>query len=224
MIDIAFRSWPKTPRLFRDSVITEKIDGTNGAIGIYPADNEFTGDITKALHVADTVGGRPYLIYAQSRNRIITPEADNYGFAAWVYDNAYTLIADLGQGLHFGEWWGQGIQRGYGLDHREFALFNTHKWSGKVFSTWNLGCVPVLKQYTFNTYEVTWCLRDLAENGSRAAPGFKPAEGVVVYHSAASQVFKALIDNDHLPKTLAASQVPGKEGTYCRVGGCAVTV
>lgn len=205
MIDIAFRAWPKTPRLFRDTVITEKLDGTNGAIGIYPADNEFVGDIEKALYVADTVDGNPYLIYAQSRNRIITPDSDNYGFAFWVYTNARTLIADLGTGLHFGEWWGQGIQRGYGLDHREFSLFNTSKWSGKVFSTWNLSCVPVLSTHTFNTEAIGDCLYELDMRGSQAAPGFKPAEGVVVYHTAASQVFKALIDNDHLPKTVAVS-------------------
>lgn len=204
MIDIAFKSWPKTPRLFRDCVVTEKIDGTNAAIGIYNADNAVIGDITKCLFVRG-VDGSNWLIYAQSRNRIITPDSDNYGFAAWVYSNATTLIADLGHGLHFGEWWGQGIQRGYGLDHREFSLFNTHKWAGQVFSTWNLGCVPVLSQYTFDTRIVDECLEELAEDGSKAAPGFRPAEGVVVYHSAASQVFKVLIDNDHLPKTLVAS-------------------
>lgn len=204
MIDIAFRAWPKTPRLFRDCVITEKIDGTNAAIGIYRADNEIHGEITKCLFT-EGVDGTMWLIYAQSRNRLITPDNDNYGFAQWVYDNATTLIADLGPGLHFGEWWGRGIQRGYGLDHREFSLFNTAKWSGKVFGTWNLGCVPVLMQYTFDTGMVDSCLADLRLNGSQAAPGFKPAEGVVVYHTAASQVFKALLDNDHLPKTQVAA-------------------
>lgn len=204
MIDIAFRGWPKTPRLFRDCVVTEKIDGTNAAIGIYPADQPVIGDITKCLFT-EGVDGTMWLIYAQSRNRIITPENDNYGFAKWVYDNATTLIADLGVGLHFGEWWGQGIQRGYGLDHREFSLFNTAKWASKVFSTWNLGAVPVLSQHTFSTNEVSRCIDMLNECGSLAAPGFKPAEGVVAYHSAASQVFKALIDNDHLPKTQVAA-------------------
>lgn len=29
---ITFQAWPKTPRLFRSMIITEKIDGTNGAI------------------------------------------------------------------------------------------------------------------------------------------------------------------------------------------------
>lgn len=201
---IEFQGWPKTPRLFRDMIVTEKIDGTNAAVGIVNADAALTGDITKCLFVRDHPNGSSWLVYAQSRNRIITPEQDNYGFAAWVYDNANTLIADLGPGLHYGEWWGRGIGRGYGLDHREFALFNTAKWSGKVFSTWNLGCVPVLMQYRFDTGMVDSCLSDLRLNGSKAAPGFKPAEGVCVYHSASRQVFKATLENDHLPKTLAA--------------------
>jgi len=55
-----FQPWPKTPRLNRDCIVTEKIDGTNSAI------------------VIDEVGD----VYAQSRNRLITPGDDNYGFAA----------------------------------------------------------------------------------------------------------------------------------------------
>ena len=31
---IEFKEWPKTPRLLRNITITEKIDGTNAAIGI----------------------------------------------------------------------------------------------------------------------------------------------------------------------------------------------
>lgn len=31
---IEFKAWPKIPRLFRDVIITEKIDGTNAAIHI----------------------------------------------------------------------------------------------------------------------------------------------------------------------------------------------
>ncbi|MCJ7726507.1 MAG: hypothetical protein MUP76_09000, partial [Acidimicrobiia bacterium] len=47
-------------------------------------------------------------------SRWITPEVDNYGFARWVKDHEEELRTGLGAGLHFGEWWGQGIQRRYG--------------------------------------------------------------------------------------------------------------
>src|ERR1035437_6203226 len=100
-------AFPKIARLNRDIVITEKIDGTNAAIGIVEA--PFT--------VSDGEGGpefRGYRVYAQSRNRIITPGKDNAGFAAWVESIKDIAIEVLGPGLHFGEWWGNGIQRGYG--------------------------------------------------------------------------------------------------------------
>lgn len=111
-----FQSFGKISRLNRDITITEKIDGTNGAICIeqVPPDHD---------------GGTGYFrVYAQSRTRIITPENDNYGFAAWVEKNKNELINALGPGTHFGEWWGQGINRGYGLTGRRFSLFNFERW------------------------------------------------------------------------------------------------
>lgn len=183
MSDFEFQKWPKTPRLFRDMIITEKIDGTNACV--YVSDDGLT-------------------VGAQSRNKIITPDQDNAGFARWVYDNAGTLSADLGPGYHFGEWWGQGIQRGYGLDHRRFSLFNTHRWADAEFHTENLGVVPVLEKRTFNSIWVQWVIGDLKVDGSIAAPGFMNPEGVMVYLTASNQVYKVLIENDELPKGVAA--------------------
>ncbi len=113
-----FVGWPKISRLNRDVCITEKIDGTNAAIGI--------------IENAPAAEGMPavntYTVYAQSRTRIITPENDNMGFARWVEKNKEVLIKTLGPGLHFGEWWGCGIQRGYDLSERRFSLFNVKRW------------------------------------------------------------------------------------------------
>lgn len=117
---IEFQEWPKIGRLNRDIVITEKLDGTNAAIGI-----KLTG------YTSDSIGNTipNYIVYAQSRNRIITPHDDNYGFAAWVEKNSALLAEHLGEGLHFGEWWGVSIARNYGLSERRFSLFNTAKWN-----------------------------------------------------------------------------------------------
>jgi hypothetical protein len=173
--DIAFEAWPKTPRLFRDCVVTEKIDGTNAAVIV-------TDD---------------YRVGAQSRKRIVTPEADNYGFAAWVAKHETALAAALGPGRHFGEWWGQGIQRRYGLEEKRFSLFNVHRYADVDFSDLpNVGLVPVLGAYTFSTEYVREVVAELAETGSKAAPGFMNPEGVIVFHAAAGQVFKVLIEND----------------------------
>jgi len=100
-------------------VITEKIDGTNAAIGV--VQTGWDGE-------AGAVSRPHYRVYAQSRTRIITPQSDNMGFAAWVQQHAEVLAQTLGEGLHFGEWWGVGIQRGYGLSERRFSLFNTARW------------------------------------------------------------------------------------------------
>lgn len=108
MSEIVFEPFPKLARLNRTIYVTEKLDGTNAAIGI---------------HEDGT-------IYAQSRKRLIRVGDDNAGFAAWVDENKDQLSATLGPGLHFGEWWGSGIQRGYGLPKGEkrFSLFNTGRW------------------------------------------------------------------------------------------------
>lgn len=118
--NIPFEPWPKIPRLMKDIVITEKIDGTNAGIYVDPAE-------CLAGH-----GPEDAKVYAASRKRWITPEKDNFGFARWVEENAATLAADLGPGMHFGEWWGQGIQRKYDMDHKRFSLFNIRKWGAQT--------------------------------------------------------------------------------------------
>jgi hypothetical protein len=118
-----FKHWPKTLRLEkkRPPVFTEKIDGTNACViwSYEPADSNTIVTIT-------TETG-PLSMWCQSRTRLITPENDNYGFAKWVRSNSEELLS-LGEGYHFGEWWGQGINRGYGLTEKRFSLFNTRRW------------------------------------------------------------------------------------------------
>lgn len=177
---VEFRAWPKTPRLFRDVWITEKLDGTNAAV-IITEDGE---------------------VGAQSRNRLITPEDDNYGFARWVSDNEAALAATLGPGYHYGEWWGQGIQRGYGLTERRFSLFNTGRWTETFLLSEvpGLDVVPVLYVGPFGDFQVTTAMHDLRTYGSTAAPGFMRPEGIVMFHTASRQGYKALLENDERPK------------------------
>jgi RNA ligase len=206
---IEFKGWPKIARLYRDVVVTEKIDGTNAAIGIVNADSEVTGEITNSLFVQLEAGD--YLIYAQSRSRIITPGTDNHGFARWVWDNAQALVDILGPGLHFGEWWGSGINRGYGLskgEHR-FSLFNTSRWSDEVSLAnavdW-LRVVPIIYQGEFSTLAVKSVMEALRIGGSWAAPQFMQPEGCVVFHTAANVMFKATLENDEVPKAVAVNK------------------
>jgi hypothetical protein len=164
-------------------IITEKIDGTNAAVGI-------------------TDDGR---VYAQSRKRLIAPDDDNFGFARWVADNAGALSDTLGPGLHFGEWWGAGIQRRYGLDEKRFSLFNVNRWADVAAESGGLvHVVPVMYEGLFTESAVNNALADLDRTGSVAAPGFMQPEGIVVFHKASGDLYKVLLENDDIPKGLVA--------------------
>jgi hypothetical protein len=178
-----FEAFPKIPRLNRECVITEKIDGTNAQVLI-----------TEDGH-----------IYAGSRSRIITPADDNFGFAKWVDQNAEELTK-LGPGRHFGEWWGSGIQRGYGLPKGEkrFSLFNVSRWSDDALRPTCCHVVPVLYRGPFTTTAVEETLAALKCNGSFAVPFFNRPEGIIVWHDAARQLFKVTCEKDEQPKGIAA--------------------
>ena len=128
---IQFEAWPKIGRLNRDVHITEKIDGTNAAIHIKPLQSDEKPSPNAIALVETDTDGCIAQVAAQSRTRLITVENDNHGFAKWVAANAAALADNLGEGVHFGEWWGSGIQRGYGLEKGEkrFSLFNAHRWA-----------------------------------------------------------------------------------------------
>ncbi len=118
-------------------------------------------------------------------------------------EHARELAEGLGVGVHFGEWWGSGIQRRYGLDHKRFSLFNTARWAGDGYNddgTRRPDCchiVPILATAErFNMMAVESALFSLEDDGSQAAPGFVDPEGVVVYHMAGNLLFKATIKGD----------------------------
>jgi hypothetical protein len=190
-----FLAFPKIARLSREIIVTEKIDGTNAQIAIGENGEFFVG----------------------SRTRWITPEQDNYGFARWAYENKAELMK-LGPGRHFGEWWGCGIQRKYGLSEKRFSLFNVQRWClhGKEpqrIATADpriekyqdvlpefCGLVPVLYRGPFRTSAIETVLDGLIAEGSAAAPGFMQPEGIMVFHTAGNVGFKKTIVKDDQPK------------------------
>ena len=178
---IQFEEFPKISRWSRDIVITEKLDGTNACV-IITTDGE---------------------VAAQSRTRLITPEDDNFGFAKWVQDNKKTLIEDLGEGRHFGEWWGKGIQRTYGMDKRCFSLFNSVRWLEKSsdFKTNNLRVVPQMYHGIMGEQIITDALHRLGTVGSCAAKGFTKPEGIVIFHTHSRTMFKKTLEKDEKGKS-----------------------
>lgn len=142
----------------------------------------------------------------RSRNRYLKAKADetgpaddNFGFAAWVAAHEEELRG-LGPGRHYGEWWGSGIQRRYGLNEKRFSLFNVGRWWGTGARPACCHMVPVLWRGVFDTAAIAGALGDLAINGSVAAPGFMYPEGVVIFHAASGVLFKKTIEKDEAPK------------------------
>jgi hypothetical protein len=172
--DVPFVEFPKIHRFNRTIVVTEKLDGTNAQV-----------------YISDD-GDR---VFAGSRNKWISVEDDNYGFARWVKDNQDEL-RKLCPGSHFGEWWGQGIQRRYGLAEKRFSLFNTARWNAENPPPACCHVVPLLAQGLITEVDVRAVLLSLAENGSVAAPGFMNPEGIVVYHSPSRNLYKMTLDKN----------------------------
>lgn len=192
MID--FIEFPKIARLSRPCIVTEKLDGTNAQVHIRPLAGS---SLEFGLDTQVEIEGVPHLIRAGSRNRWISTTDDNFGFAQWVYQNAHEL-AGLGTGQHFGEWWGAGIQRRYGLTEKRFSLFNVTRWGESRPACCHV--VPELLRGPFSTEAIAHCIDILRERGSYAAPGFMDPEGVIVYHVAAGIGFKKTIKKDDEPK------------------------
>jgi hypothetical protein len=169
-------------------ICTEKIDGSNGAI-VFP---EFDRDGNPLENDGD-------LMLVQSRKQFITPEKDNFGFARWATERQQELFEILGPGIHYGEWYGSGIQRGYGLQNgeRRFMLFNVGRWrnykgpwlEGLEYST-------VLAEGMFDTSVIREQITRLRIDGSQHVPGYRNPEGVIAFHVAANFSFKATLVKD----------------------------
>lgn len=193
-----FEPFGKIPRLSRDVVITEKIDGTNAQIAIDKCD----GDGCPYDAVAySKVDGKSLALYAGSRNLWLKiGKNDNHGFAAWVATHADEL-AQLGPGRHYGEWWGLGIQRGYGLHERRFSLFNVHRWHAVRPACCHV--VPTLYTGPLSTGVINLMEAELNCFGSKASPNYMNPEGMIIYHTAAKQAFKKTLKDDEAPKGIA---------------------
>lgn len=172
-----FEGFEKLARWNREVFVTEKIDGTNAQV---------------------VVSDDGLSLIAGSRTRWITPSDDNFGFARWVEENKTDLL-NLGPGRHFGEWFGKGIQRNYGLADKRFSLFNVSRWDTAARPAC-CSVVPTLWRGNMEDLDVTAIMNGLRDGGSVAAPGWSKPEGIVIYHVASGQSFKKTFDKDDAPK------------------------
>lgn len=183
---VEFIGFPKIARYSREVIVTEKIDGTSGQIFIDKDNN----------------------LFVSSHTRWITPESDNFGFAVWTTEHKDELLT-LGPGRHYGEWWGCGIQRNYGLKEKKFSLFNVTRWClygqepQQLFPEKKqqilpacVSLVPILWRGLFDDLNVEKVMLNLQIQGSQAAPGFMKPEGIVIYHTASGGMLKKTFSGD----------------------------
>lgn len=153
-----FVAYPKIERFKGLHVrITEKVHGTNAVLVVTPDGELFCG----------------------KRTGWCTPDADNYGFATWAYSNKEALMT-LGVGTHYGEFYGPGINSGYGLKEKRLALFNVMWFGQRPSLPDRVDVVPVLYDGPYHDGVVEVCMAVLKDGGSVISPGFMRPEGVVV--------------------------------------------
>lgn len=152
-----FKAWPKIQRLKpHDIIITEKMDGTNACI---------------IVENSEVVG-------CQSRKRLLSLDEDNFGFANWVEKNKEEL-AKFGDGYHYGEWVGPGIQKNpHNLKEKTFYSFNVFRDDKDSLPC---GCktVPILYKGVYDLDIIRDQLYNLKTLS--AEQGYK-AEGIIIYN------------------------------------------
>ncbi len=141
--------------------ITQKLHGTNAQVYIYKDEND------------------SFQIKAGSRSRWLTEENDNYSFAKFVQEHKKDLIEMLGEGRHYGEWCGPGINLGEGLKEKTFFLFNWKRWLNKYLPP-NVALIPLLYEGDLSLDAIEETMEKLKTNGSFLVKGYMKPEGIVV--------------------------------------------
>lgn len=169
-----FTKYSKTPRFTKNIVITEKTDGTNAQLIFDEERNE---------------------LRAGSRNRHVVVGDDNFGFASWLEENREILTKYFGHFNYpiYGEWWGRGIQRGYGRNDKYFSIFRTGLFGKEMpEELTNIGVqyVPILYEGP-NLRDIIWDrFHHLKEFGSKAVPGYDDPEGICIFFKETNTVYK----------------------------------
>jgi hypothetical protein len=162
-----FKAWPKIPRIKGlPVVITEKVDGTNACVIVE--------------------GGK--VVGCQSRNNLLahnntgelTIVQDNMGFAQWVVGNQASLV-ELGDGYHYGEWAGPGIQNNpHKLETKKFFLFNTGRWNNEN-KPHVCDVVPVLHRGKWDADDIDSLMHWLDQGFNAGQLCTDYAEGIIIY-------------------------------------------
>lgn len=173
--------------------VTQKLHGTNASIFIFR--NEETNEL-------DLRTGK--------RTSFCTPELDNAGFANFVYANKAEIIDKLGEGSHYGEWVGPGVNSSEGLvGEKRFVLFDVLKFQDKQLPN-RVDVVPLLYSGRYSDEKIIEIMDNLKTNGSKYVKGFMRPEGVVIHILGTNIRFKNVFSAEETEWTKGSS---GKEFT-----------
>lgn len=159
--DTEFRSFSEIVKYSGTKlIITQKLHGTNAQILVFKNEEG----------ILDLKVG--------SRTRWLFPTQDNFGFCSFVLANKQDFIEKLGEGRHFGEWVGPGINSGEGLKERILVLFDFERYTELPT---RVTTVPVLfNQTTTDLSIIDSVFEGLKATGSKLVPGFMRTEGIVI--------------------------------------------
>lgn len=169
-----FKSFPDVKQIGKAAItITQKLHGTNAQIVVFR--------VYEPPALGDDPNTPPaYDVMAGSRNRWLTVDDDNFGFAKFVQENKQEIIEKLGEGTWYGEWVGPGINSSEGLKEKMFAIFNIGRIEDKPLPSRMVG-VPLLYKGAFSSEAIDAALNDLKSTGSKLVPGYMSPEGIVVH-------------------------------------------
>lgn len=197
-----FIAWPEIKQYKNGihCIVTEKVHGSNAQVLVI---------IDESVVVNEDFSPEP-IVKAGSRTRWLSPgkETDNYGFAQWVEDRKAEIVEKLGPGRHYAEFYGSGINHGYGLKEKRLALFNTRTFPPERPRPEGVDVVPVLYSGPFSPEAVQQIMLELKANGSRLVPGNLSPEGIVIHFPAFGHSMKMVF----APEETGWTGKPGKKG------------
>jgi hypothetical protein len=190
-MEVEFKSFDKILHIGKLYMsITQKLHGSNAQIYIYKDEND------------------ELQLKAGSRSRWLHEGDDNYNFARFCNENREELLRTLGEGRHFGEWCGPGINSGEGLKEKTLCLFNWRRWIGKDLPD-KVTVVPILYKGRISLDVINETMEKLKREGSMLCPGFMKPEGIVIELD--GQFYKNVFDQEEVKWNEKIKMLSSKE-------------
>ena len=210
-------------------VISEKIDGTNGLIEIQnKANNSNTGSM---------------IVKFGSRNRYISFSDDNAGFANFFrhYEKKFKNMAKeiIASSYNedsqtdeiptenyplriYGEWFGKGIQRGYGLDDKYFMPFSSFYAEHMIKAGIpNIMMPNIMYTGKFSLEVVDNCMNCLTSGSfHNLITNYDNPEGIVIYFPKYNFRLKQTFEGSKWERNITKSEHDKKPNIKEDLGSC----